>query len=283
MKMVHLTSFFLFTSTPRREVMDENNAELSQFPVLSGHEDPGKLFRRMCVTQDLDLLKNLLFSLGIAMSTFTTSNGTEKGKLSEILLFYDNADGSISFGIKRENMTRAERTTFFPLIFRNLAKYFEGKVVLYLAFKALLGTAINLTYLGGITSLPPIGRETANGRWNIRLDHMARNVLLEARASSCFQEIGCFALQTNPATFSYEYYLPALLRMALGDANLVQFTRLFEMWRDLRAGTLSRTEESRSRLALASQFPPRYLFNPSGARLLQYLAFHCWSYFNGRL
>ena len=111
------------------------------------NNDPNKLqemYNRMHVTGDERMLKLLLLELGSATATFKDRyNNYDQRDFVEILVFYDNTEGNVSFGVRR---TQQEETTtnFFPLIFQGINRFMSGRVLLYICFKAVFGCAIQV-------------------------------------------------------------------------------------------------------------------------------------------
>ena len=98
----------------------------------------------MHVTGDERMLKLLLLELGSATATFKDRyNNYDQRDFVEILVFYDNTEGNVSFGVRR---TQQEETTtnFFPLIFQGINRFMSGRVLLYICFKAVFGCAIQV-------------------------------------------------------------------------------------------------------------------------------------------
>ena len=104
------------------------------------------MYNRMHITEDKRMLKLLLLELGAATATYKDSHGNfDQRDFIEILVFYDNTNGNVSFGVRR---THQEETTinYFPMIFRGLHRFMQGRVLLYICFKAIFGCAFQVIF-----------------------------------------------------------------------------------------------------------------------------------------
>ena len=223
----------------------------------------------------------MLFQLGIAGSTFKTSNGNEKGNIEEILTYYDNSEGNISFGIKRKNLGHSENVNFFPFIFRNLAKYFDGKLSFYFAFKGVLGTAVNLEYLGSIPTLPSLSGNSSNTRWQLSLANAARDAILKTKISSYRHPSARSIFYPTNQTLAHKCCFPIVLRMNIGDDDLVTFFALLEMIDALKDPNLTSRQIDRIRLNFATRFSERIPALICYSRFLTHLTFNCYDFFDG--
>ena len=239
------------------------------------------LYDRAMVTEDKNLLKRLLIELSIACMSFPKSIEKDASirKVIEILIFYENEKGDVSFSVKRSGP--GQQKFHFPLVFKNIKKFFKGKLLLYFCFKAVFGVSIKLEYLGMIPTFPSITIQHPNGRISANLRNMSRFAILKMRAKSVMQAMGCFAMRTNPATFAYEYWLPMLFRVYRGhsDIPIVQLRRLFQEWRELKERHLSKRREIRHRQYFASYFPSRVEVENAHVKILRFLSYQSVDYF----
>lgn len=142
-------------------------------------------------------------------------------------------------------------------------------------------------YLGAIPDLPHITTRTTNGRFAFSIARAARFRVLQARAESAAQAVARYALEIDPANFSYEIFYPALAREVyrLYDVRPDSQTPIFPDY-DLMVSTYDRLRQIDLpfnlhlgyRALLASLFP-RFTEVPADKRsFLQFLSFHHISY-----
>ena len=269
--------------------LDNNNETKNEKKpeLLSLHTtDPSpehlqEMYDRMCVSPDHDLLKRLIFQLAVGTMTFRNSfdGSAEKLNISEVLLYYDSATGDVSFGVKRTDLVHTEKITFFPFIFRNLKKFFFGRILFYFIFKSIMGISIRLEYLGAIPRLPSISGDTPNTRWCFGLRNMARHAILKAKFESAFQSIAGFALKTNVASLSHEFFYPLYVQSQFTDQNdFPRFSELVEMWLELKQQNVSSVREHDSRLRFKGAFPRRVQIRKIDKKFLRYLTFQTSEY-----
>ena len=285
--------FPLISYISARDDMEKRCGDLSFYQDVANlqREQPSAdyiqtLYDRTMLTDDKNLLKQLLVELSIACMSFPKLNQgvaqakqADVRKVLEILMFYENENGNVSFSVKRTGY--GQKIFHFPLVFKNIKKFFKGKLLLYFCFKAVFGISFKLEYLGMIPSYPSISNEHPNGRIHTNLRNMSRFSVLKARGESVIQALGGFAMRTNPATFAYEYWLPMLFRIYRGqnDIPVERLRRLFQEWRELKARHLPKHKEIRHRQYFASYFPSRIDVERADMKILRFLSYQTVDYF----
>ena len=94
------------------------------------------LYDRAMVTEDKNLLKRLLIELSIACMSFPKSIEKDASvrKVLEILIFYENEKGDVSFSVKRSGP--GQQKFYFPLVFKKYQKVFQGKTTTLFLFQS---------------------------------------------------------------------------------------------------------------------------------------------------
>ena len=167
----------------------------------------------------------------------------------------------------------------FANIFQNLNSFFKGKkVLLYVCFESLFGSALTIEFLGSCTTCPVNGLERT-------LANKARFRLIVMRAESAFQRITKFSLKCSTSYFCANYFYPLLSRSHRfgNEPNLVDINNLIQLFDSLGLNGIHQPDEYKHRLVLAKQYPWKKIQIFSGDfTILHFLSYYAFYFLDGR-
>ena len=272
----------LWTQEDKAKVVQEDITSLSH-PKASD-SDILDLISRGHITKDYEELKQFLFHLSIGSMTFPTDGKAWKDplryRINEIIIFYDNACGNVSFSVHFSDMKGGNtHVRHFSNIFQNLNSFFrDKKVLLYVCFESVFGSALTIEFLGSCTTCPETGLERT-------LANKARFRILTLRAQSAFQKITKFALQCSTSYYCANYFYPLLGRSYRvgNEPNIVDINNLIQMFDNLGLNGIQPMDASKHRLTLAKQYPWKkiQIFSHDFA-ILHFLSYYAFYFLDGR-
>ena len=276
------------TQTHRRSSKTEKTApplgpQVSTLQTEHSNDyDIKRMWSQMSVTEDQELVKKLLFEVSVAFMSYKSRQLERiQNEFKELLIYFDNETGDVSFGIKS---TAAYQTqVFFPRIFQNLNPLFkDGQILFYLLFEAIFGVALSAEYMGAVAKLPPLSSDTANGRVSLSLQSMARFKLITTRARSLMQPLCKWALRTNSADYAREIFFPSLFAEARGEGNGLSgsFRELARRWLSLQRGNLRTDERNSHRHEITAFLPRRMNVSEMEGGLARFLIYQAFEYFD---
>ena len=243
------------------------------------------MIARSFVTKDFDLLKEFLYQLSIGSMTFAEGDkqwkNPTRNRINEICVYYENNTGCVSFAIHlSDTKGNGKEVRHFKNVFQNLNALFKDqKVLLYICFESIFGSAITVEYLGSCTFCPINGIEQ-------KLANKTRFLLTTLRAQSALQKISKFALQCSTGYYCLNYFYPLLSRSRLfgNELNILDVNRLIQLYRDLGLnGPVEQTNAHKHRLRLAKNFPCKkiHIFSHD-LKYLHYLSYYAFYFLDGR-
>ena len=203
-----------------------------------------------------------------------------KNAIQEILIFYNNSVGSMSFSVCYTS-NGEQYSKYFHEVFVNLNKYFKDQqLLLYVSFKSIFNTSLTIEFLGSCPSHP-------NGWIEQSLANKSRFFLTQLRAKSAFQKVTKFAMQCSSGYFALHLFYPLLSRSwRFNDVNdILDISTLVQLYEHLN---LNRDAPARrnqkKRLSLISRYPRHKVFVDRRDQLnwLHFLTFYAFQYFDGR-
>ena len=243
------------------------------------------MIARSFVTKDFNLLKDFLYELSIGSMTYADGEKQWKtptrNRINEICVYYENNSGNVSFAIHHSDIKgNGKQVRHFKNVFENLNALFkEQKVLLYICFESIFGSAITVEYLGSCTFSPTNGIEQT-------LANKTRFLLTTLRAQSALQKISKFALQCSTGYYCLNYFYPLLSRFRMfgNEMNILDVNRLIQLYRDLGLNApIEQTNASRHRLSLSKQFPWKKIHMFAHDLMhYHYLSYYAFYFLDGR-
>ena len=243
------------------------------------------MFTRGCVTKDFHLLKQFIFHLSLSSMSYMPNSrdswwqNVTRAQIDEILIFFDNAAGSMSFSVCY-TYNGQKHSRHFPNIFINLHKYFKNReLLLYVSFKSIFNSALTIEFLGSCVTDPFNGMEQS-------LINKSRFHLTQLRAKSAFQKVTKYALQCSSGYAALHMVFPLLARFRhFGDINdILDVRTLVQLYASLNIDTqVSPYRYQKHRLSLSSRYPRHKIFvDRRELNWLHFLTYHVFQYFDGR-
>ena len=201
-------------------------------------------------------------------------------RIDEILVYYDNSRGNVSFSVHFSDMRGVNKyVRHFADIFQNLNSFFKGKkVLLYVGFESIFGSALTIEFLGSCTTCPVNGME-------VKLANKARFLLITLRAQTAFQKITKFALKCSTSYFCNNYFYPLLSRsLRFGnEIDILDVNRLIQLYHDLGLNGAHPPDAYKHRLAVAKYFPYKKIqIFSHDFTFLHFLSYHAFYFLDGR-
>ena len=271
----------LWTEEEKRNVLGETKSQTH--PEADGHELL-EMFHRSCVTTNLSTLKDFLFHLSLSSMSYAQEkdawwqNATTNA-IKEILIFYNNELGSMSFSICYTS-NGVQHSKYFHEVFVNLNKYFKDQqLLLYVSFKSIFNSGLTIEFLGSCLSHPISWIEHS-------LANKSRFFLTQLRAQSALQKVTKFAMQYSSGYYALRLFYPLLARSCrFGDVNdILDINTLLQLYAHLNPNQdLPAPRNQRKRLALVSRYPRHKVFvDRRELNWLHFLTFYVFQYFDGR-
>ena len=271
----------LWTEEEKRNVLGETKSQTH--PEADGHELL-EMFHRSCVTTNLSTLKDFLFHLSLSSMSYAQEkdawwqNATTNA-IKEILIFYNNELGSMSFSICYTS-NGVQHSKYFHEVFVNLNKYFKDQqLLLYVSFKSIFNSGLTIEFLGSCLSHPISWIEHS-------LANKSRFFLTQLRAQSALQKVTKFAMQYSSGYYALHLFYPLLARSCrFGDVNdILDINTLLQLYAHLNPNQdLPAPRNQRKRLALVSRYPRHKVFvDRRELNWLHFLTFYVFQYFDGR-
>ena len=243
------------------------------------------MFNRGCVTSNLSKLKEFLFFVSLSSMSYAPPEkdafwkDATKNAIQEILIFYNNAVGSVSFSICYRSKGELH-SKYFHEVFVNLNKYFKDQeVLLYVSFKSIFNTSLTIEFLGSCLCHPTTWIEQS-------LANKSRFFLTQLRAKSAFQKVSKFALQCSTGYFTLRLFYPLLSRSCrFGNVDdVLDINTLIELYKQLNPEQdLPADRKQKKRLGLVSRYPRHKVFvDRRELKWLHFLTFYAFQYFDGR-
>ena len=271
----------LWTRAEEEKILAETKSQ--SHPEAGSHEIL-EMFNRGCVTDNLTLLKDFLFFLSISNMSYRPKCDTwwqdiSRNAIQEILVFYDNAVGSMSFSLCYTSEGK-RYSKYFHEVFVNLNKYFQDQqLLLYVSFKSVFSTGLTIEFLGSCASHPINGLEQS-------LANKSRFYLTQLRAKSALQKVTKFAMQCSSGWFALNLFYPLLSRSCrFGDVNdVLDVNMLVQLYRNLNLNPDNPAHQNqKQRLGLVSKYPLHKVFvDRRDLQWLHFLTFYVFQYFDGR-
>ena len=242
------------------------------------------MFNRGCVTSNLTLLKDFLFFLSVANMSYKPESGffwqdISRNAIKEIVVFYNNAVGSMSFSVCYTSAGK-QYSKYFHEVFVNLNEYFKDQqLLLYVSFKSVFSAGLTIEFLGSCVSSPINGLEQS-------LANKSRFYLTQLRAKSAFQKTTKFAMQCSNGWFALNLFYPLLSRSyRFGNVNdILDINTLVQLYGNLNLDPdLPAHRNQRKRLGLVTKYPCHKVFvDKRELKWLHFLTFYIFQYFDGR-
>lgn len=244
------------------------------------------MIARSFVTKDFELLKDFLYELSIGSMTFATDGQKPwknplRNRINEICVYFENNSGNVSFAIHHSDTKgNGKEVRHFRNVFQNLNNLFrDQKVLLYICFESIFGSALTIEYLGSCTFCPINGIEQ-------KLKNKTRFLLTTMRAASALQRIAKFALQCSAGYYCLNYFYPLISRYEIygNELNILDVNRLIQLYRDLGLNNpIQPIDTYKHRLSLSKLFPWKkiHIFSHSLMNL-HYLSYYAFYFLDGR-
>lgn len=271
----------LWTRAEEEKILGEIK---SQTHPKAGSHELLEMFNRGCVTDNLTLLKDFLFFLSVSNMSYKPKcnamwQDNSRNAIQEILVFYDNAVGSMSFSLCYTSEGK-RYSKYFHEVFVNLNKYFEDQqLLLYVSFKSIFNTNLTIEFLGSCASDPINGLEQS-------LANKSRFYLTQLRAKSAFQKVTKFAMQCSSGWYALNLFYPLLSRSCrFGDVHdVLDVNMLVQLYQNLNLNPDNPAHQNqKQRLGLVSKYPLyKVLVDRRDLQWLHFLTFYVFQYFDGR-